>query len=209
MRAPGPGRLVGMALLAVLGAGCAAPPVAPLPVVATATQPLNTAVTTPAAATPTSETPTTPAPPPTNDRGNVALALGEPAVGRVDDRDAGWTVTVTDVAVGAPCPEQATRGQLLVATVRLDTTPDYDTALPAPPAAADLTVVAPDAVVTGDLVTDPARTCDPGVERAPVAVQADTGYTFAVVLDSPVATGNLAFRPAGSAQGWEWAFPRA
>lgn len=192
-------------------AGCAGPAPAPLPVVATATQPRNTAVTTPeapAAATTTVAPTTTAPPPPTTARGNTTLALGQGAVGRAGDRDAGWTLTVDDVTVGASCPEVATRGQLLVARVRLDTTPDYDTAQPAPPVLADLTVVAPDGTPTGDLDSSPARACDPGTERAPAGVRAAASYTFAVVLDSPVTAGILALHPPSQPTGWEWPFPR-
>ncbi|GAB2915988.1 hypothetical protein GCM10027047_12240 [Rhodococcus aerolatus] len=201
-------------VLASVLAGCAAGPPQPLPVVASATQPRNTAVTTPptstaVASSTTAPAATTPAPPPTTARGNVTLDLGRPAVGRAGDRDAGWTVTVEDVTARPPCPEVATRGQLLAARVRLDTTPGYDSTQPAPPALSDLTVVSPDGTVTGGLDTSPARSCDPGSERAPASVRPGASYTFTVVLDSPVAAGMLAYHPDTQPTGWEWPFPRA
>ncbi len=169
-----------------------------------------------AAPSPTEE-PADPARPPTNDRGNVGLTIGQ-------EFAITSTVTGTPVltfAVDSISPAQCTpdweeygsdpvNGNIIAVQMRMATSPDYAQS----PAAGyftltpyDFAFIGPDGVTVDSVDTPATYGCvDQTQQFTSNPLSPASQYRGTVVLDVPAPNGTLIYRPSPLDYGFEWEF---
>lgn len=156
---------------------------------------------------------------PTSSAGHVLKEIGEPAV-IVDsvDGEVIFSLTISDIEVRPDCPgafaQAPENGNYVVVTIDASFSAAAVDRIPGTAESGDVlmflgpamfSVVDESGAIHSSLETDAAWTCYETRERAAYTIAPGEEVVGLVVLDSPVASGTLVYRPVGNG-GWQWAF---